>query len=94
VIDAGDIYLADLGLELRRPVVVLSSSAVIRATGRAVVAPAVLQDPGYDVPSPWRIGGFAIDAMATVREHRLLDQTGRVDAGSLRRMLKAARLFF
>jgi hypothetical protein len=43
VIDAGDIYLADLGLEQRYPVVVLSSSSpVSRIAGRLVVAPATI----------------------------------------------------
>lgn len=90
MIDAGDVVLADLGLELRHQVVVLSTKAAIRATGRALVAPLV-DGPDDEVPSPWRVGGFAIDMMTTVSTDRLLTQTGRVESQALRRMQVAAR---
>jgi mRNA-degrading endonuclease toxin of MazEF toxin-antitoxin module len=90
VIDAGDIYLADLGLEQRHPVVILSPASASRIAGRVVVAPAVLGSVD-EVPSPWRIDGFAIDMMTTTLPERLLTQTGRAEARSLRRMLVAAR---
>jgi mRNA-degrading endonuclease toxin of MazEF toxin-antitoxin module len=90
VIDAGDVYLADLGLEQRHPVVVLSASSVSRIAGRVVVAPATNGEID-EVPSPWRIDGFAIDMMTTTLPERLLTKTGRVEFRALRRMLVAAR---
>lgn len=88
--DAGDMYLADLGLEQRHPVVVLSSASATRIAGRLVVAPAVI-GPIDEVPSPWRVDGFAVDMMTTTHPDRLLTHLGRVESRALRRMLVAAR---
>jgi hypothetical protein len=90
LIDAGDIYLADLGFEQRHPVVVLSPASISRIAGRIVVAPAAL-GPADEVPSPWRIDGFAIDLMTTTSPERLLTHSGRIEARGLRQMLVAAR---
>ena len=84
VADAGDVYLADLNDEVRRSVLVLSNSRFHALAGRAFVAPAA--SPRR---FPWRIdhdeSTFAVDLLQSVSTDRLLERTGRVPQGVLRR---------
>jgi hypothetical protein len=63
---------------------------VSRIAGRVVVAPATIGEVD-EVPSLWRIDGFAIDMMTTALPERLLTKPARVEFRALRRMLAAAR---
>lgn len=80
MIEQGDIYLADLGAERRRHVLVLSSSRFARLSGRALVAP---ERDGSSLGrrAPWHIDVddqvFAVELALTVREELLLDRVGR-----------------
>ena len=86
MIDAGDIFLADLSEERRRRVLVMSTDRFHRASGRAIVAPEVLGEPD-DVPFPWRVqvedGVYAVDLARTLPIDRLLDRTDRASAAAM-----------
>lgn len=86
MIDAGDIFLADLNEERRRRVLVMSTDRFHRASGRAIVAPEVLGEPD-DVPFPWRVqvedGVYAVDLARTLPIDRLLDRTDRASAAAM-----------
>ncbi len=87
---AGDILLADARDEQRRRVLVLSDTMFHQATGRAIVAPAIVTVPADE--SPWRPGTeerFAVDFLTTLPLARLLETVGRVDAATLRRAQRA-----
>ena len=88
--DAGDVYLADLGHETSHPVVVLPSGGCDSGSGKGGRSTGAVVGPIEEVQSPWRIAGFAVDTMKRSPE-RLLTQTGRVESEQLRRMLFAAR---
>ena len=86
MIDAGDVFLADLNEELRRRVLVISTDPFHRASGRAIVAPEVLGEPD-EVPYPWRVpvddGVYAIDLVRSMPIDRLLERTDRATAASM-----------
>jgi mRNA-degrading endonuclease toxin of MazEF toxin-antitoxin module len=87
---AGDVMLADAHAEERRRVLVLSDTRFHRATGRAIVAPAIATIDADE--SPWRPGTderFAVDFLTTLPLDRLLESVGRVDAATLRRAQRA-----
>lgn len=77
MIDVGDIYLADVGQELRRPVLVLSNARFHDLSERALIAPAIT-DPVADTGSPWRLRVgrdlFLLDRLQSVPLTRLLDR--------------------
>lgn len=77
--DAGDIHLADLNDERRRKVLVVSNRRFHRASGRALVAPAISGEPD-EVPFPWRIEVdgevYAVDLLRSITTGRLLDRVG------------------
>lgn len=77
--DAGHIHLADLNDERRRKVLVVSNRRFIRASGRALVAPAISTQPD-EVPFPWRIEVdgevYAVDLLRSISIDRLLDRVG------------------
>ena len=77
MIDQGQITIADLNLEVRLPVLVLSNRRFHHMTGRALVAPEELHEP-----FPWRIehgdSSYAVDLARTVA----LDNLGEVIATS------------
>lgn len=87
MIDAGDVHLADVGVETRRRVVVVVSNARFhRVTGRAVVAPVVPTDP-LDLDDPFFVvtGSEAVH-VASVRStpiERLLERTDRLAAATM-----------
>lgn len=94
MIEAGDIHLADVDQEQRRPVLVVSTGKFNRLSGRVVVAPAIPGEPD-EVPFPWRIDAegyvFAIDLLRSVPADRLLERTGRATpavAASVQRVIR------
>lgn len=91
---AGEIWLADSGDEIRRPVFVMSDSRFHRLAGRAVVAPVVERLDGE--LRPWQIevddGRIAgVHQMATVRIDWLLERDATLDAAALALARRAAR---
>ena len=86
MIDAGDIFLADLNEALRRRVLVISTERFHRASGRTLVAPEIFGDPD-EVPFPWRVqiedGVYAVDLARSVPIDRLLDRTDRATAATM-----------
>jgi len=81
MIEAGDIYITDLGGEGPRSVLVLSNAQFHRRADRVVVAP---EWRGADValPFPWVVEAhdgleFAVDHMRSVEAGRLLRAVGR-----------------
>jgi mRNA-degrading endonuclease toxin of MazEF toxin-antitoxin module len=81
MIDAGDIFIADVGHEVPRHVLVLSNEGFHRRSNRVLVAPE-WRSPGVPVPFPWIVEGgddmeFAIDRMGSVEADRLLRRAGR-----------------
>lgn len=92
--DAGDIHLADLNEERRRPVLVLSNRRFHHLSGRAVVAPGIATDPD-EVPFPWRIPVddvvYAVDLVRSIPIERLLDRTDRAPAPAVEAAWRALR---
>jgi mRNA-degrading endonuclease toxin of MazEF toxin-antitoxin module len=93
-IEQGDVHVVDLGDGVRLRVVVLSDERFTRASGRAIVAPA-LEPVDSEVLDPWRVrsGGdvFALDLLRTLSVDRLLDRVDRVPAPAVERMRRAIR---
>lgn len=94
MIDAGDIYRADVGLETRRHVLVVSNRRFHRLAARAIVCPQMETVP--DERFPWWIevdaGTFALDRLASLPVDRLLEPVDRLSApqlAALRRALAA-----
>jgi mRNA-degrading endonuclease toxin of MazEF toxin-antitoxin module len=79
--DTGDLYLADLGGEQPRRVLVLSNRDFNRRADRVLIAPEA-PGPAVAVPFPWIVEGdddirFAIDRVRGVKAERLLRLVGR-----------------
>lgn len=79
--DTGDLYVADLGGEQPRRVLVLSNRDFHRRSDRVLVAPEA-RGPQARVPLPWIVEGdddvrFAVDRVRSVRADRLLHPAGR-----------------
>jgi mRNA-degrading endonuclease toxin of MazEF toxin-antitoxin module len=79
--DSGDLYIADLGAEQPRRVLVLSNRDFHRRSERAIVAPET-RAPDTAAPFPWIVEGddgmsFAIDRVRAVSAERLLRPAGR-----------------
>ncbi len=74
--DIGDLYLADVGAEVRQSVLVVSDHAFHELAGRALVAPAI-RDPAADTGTPWRVtvgrDMFLLDRLHTLPLSRLLE---------------------
>mgnify|MGYP001057882894 CR=1 FL=1 len=90
--DAGDVYVADLGGEVRRHVLVLSNAGFHRRAARALVAPE-WRGAEVDVPFPWIVTAeddlrFAVDHMRSVPLERLLH---RVTTAPFRTVVAARR---
>lgn len=92
--EAGDIYVADVGHEQRLRVVVLTSGDFNRRAGRAFVAPQ-LDGPAEDVPPPWRISDgdcvYAVDFTLSLATTRLLERSGTVPERTLRSIRQVVR---
>ena len=80
MIEAGDIYLADLHEERRQRVLVVSNARFNRSADRVLVAPELWGEPD-EVPFPWRVllddAVFAVDLLRSLPVDRLLDRTDR-----------------
>lgn len=80
MIDSGDIYVADLGGEAPRHVLVLSNAELHRRAARVLVAP---EWRGAEVtrPFPWIVAAddveFAVDHMRSVAADLLVRRVGR-----------------
>ena len=94
MIDAGDIYLADLHEERRRRVLVISNSRFNSISGRVLVAPEILGGPD-DVPFPWRVpvadAVYGVDLVRSLPADRLLDRTDRASSESMVGVRRALR---
>ncbi len=94
MIEAGEIWLADLRGARRRRVLVLSDPRWIRATGRVLVAPEMPIEP-EEVRVPWRLplgnATFAVDHARTVSEARLLERVEQTPRHLLAAARRAAR---
>jgi mRNA-degrading endonuclease toxin of MazEF toxin-antitoxin module len=90
-IDLGDVYLADLGHERRRHVLVVSNQLFNRSAGRVLVAPEIRARP----PEPWFIAAadrtFAVDRTTSVRVDRLLGRAARATAAEVATARRALR---
>ena len=90
--DTGDVYLADLGEESRRHVLVLSSSQFHRRSTRVIVAPEFRGARVEEVP-PWRIPVgelvFAVDHIRTVEADLLVDDRGAAPFQAVARARRA-----
>lgn len=90
MIDQGEIVIADLNLEVRVPVLVLSNRRFHQLTGRALVAPKEQMEP-----FPWRIehnGSFyAVDLARTIAVDNLGDVTAIASAGAQSQATRALR---
>ena len=80
MIEAGDIYLADLNEERRRPLLVVSNARFNRSADRVLVAPEISGEP-VEAPFPWRVSVddavFAVDLLRSIPAGRLLERTDR-----------------
>jgi mRNA-degrading endonuclease toxin of MazEF toxin-antitoxin module len=92
MIDAGDIYLADLHEERRRRVLVVSNDRFHRVSARVLVAPEILGAPDA-VPFPWRVqiddSVYAVDLVRSLPAGRLLDRTDRAPAAAMAAVRRA-----
>lgn len=91
-VSAGEIWLADTGGEVRRPVYVISNDRFHQLAGRAVVAP-VVDDTAS--PWPWELAvanhAIAVHQLRTIHTDRLLEPVERLDLDLLRRVRRAVR---
>lgn len=90
MIDQGEISIADLNLEVRLPVLVLSNRRFHQLTGRALVAPREQTEP-----FPWRIehgdASYAIDLARTIAVDNLGDVIGTVSVSARNQAIRALR---
>ena len=86
MIDAGDIFLADLNEDVRRHVLVISTERFHRLSGRALVAAELFGEPD-EVPFPWRVPiedrVYAVDLMRSLPLDRLVERTDRATAATM-----------
>ncbi len=94
MIEAGDIYLADLNEDRRLRVLVVSNERFHRLAGRVLVAPELALLPG-DVTFPWRVTvddtTFAVDLLRSVPAERLLERVDRAPAGVVKQVEQVLR---
>lgn len=91
MIDAGDVYLCDLGGEVREQALVVSTRRFHRLSGRAIVCP-VQTVVAPEMPPWWiAISGsvFAVDQLMTVPVERLLERVERVGSSDLMQVRRA-----
>lgn len=90
MIEQGEVAIADLNLEVRLPVLVLSNRRFHQLTGRALVAPGEQTEP-----FPWRIdhgdASYAIDLARTVSLDNLGDVIGTVSVSARNQAIRALR---
>jgi hypothetical protein len=91
------LYLADVGEERRRRVLVVSGPRFGATAGRAVVVPEIGFDPNLPL-SPWRVpfeesAALAVDRLTTVPTdvlHHQVDQLSISQAQQVRRLVVRA----
>jgi mRNA-degrading endonuclease toxin of MazEF toxin-antitoxin module len=94
MIDAGDIYVADLNEEHRRRVLVVSVDRFNCLASRALVAPEL---PGLvaDSDFPWRVvvdgAVFAVDRLRSLPLARLLQRADRAPAAAMDQIRQVLR---
>jgi mRNA-degrading endonuclease toxin of MazEF toxin-antitoxin module len=92
MIEAGDIYLADLNEEQRRLVLVVSNARFNRVADRALVAPEIAGGSD-EVPFPWRVpiddAVFAVDLLRSLPVTRLLDRRDRAPHAAMQTVRRA-----
>jgi mRNA-degrading endonuclease toxin of MazEF toxin-antitoxin module len=90
MIEQGEISIADLNLEVRLPVLVLSNRRFHQLTGRVLVAPSEQLEP-----FPWRIAHgdttYAVDLARTVSIDNLGDVIGTVSLSARNQAIRALR---
>ncbi len=90
MIDQGDIPIADLNLEVRLPVLVLSNRRFHQLTGRALVAPREQAEP-----FPWRVDHdgetYAVDLARTVSLDNLGDVVNTASVSAQNQATRALR---
>lgn len=88
----GGIWLADLGAEVRRPVVVVSDERFHRLAGRALVAPVLATGPTHRNP-PWWIphegSAVALERLTSIPAERLLEPRGTAPYSTVRAAQRA-----
>ena len=86
MIDAGDIYVADLHQERRRHVLVISTRRFHQLSGRVLVAPELFSERDV-VDFPWRVqigdAVFAVNLVRSVPATRLLERTDRASVSAM-----------
>lgn len=94
MIEQGDIYLADVGDEIRRRVLVLSDPRFTRESRRVIVAPEFV-GPVQDTLAPWRVevdgAVFGLDRIRSLPSSRLLERTDRAPLTAMVRAQRALR---
>jgi len=90
MIDQGEISIADLNLEVRLPVLVLSNRRFHQLTRRALVAPKEQTEP-----FPWRIDHdgetYAVDLARTVSLDNLGEVVGAASVSAQNQATRALR---
>jgi mRNA-degrading endonuclease toxin of MazEF toxin-antitoxin module len=90
---AGEIWLADRGDEVRRPVYIISDTRFHRLADRVVIAPVLDQMPA--AARPWHVPlgerALAVNLLATVPVDRLLERVERPGFETLRQVRRAVR---
>ena len=94
MIEAGEIYLADLNEKQRRLVLVISTSSFHQRSARALVAPQLLGAPEH-VLLPWRVQvdgvEYGVDLMRSITVDRLLERVDRAPASVHNAVRRAVR---
>lgn len=91
--DAGDIWLADAGLETRRELVVVSDRRFHEFAQRALVAPIT---PSPEIRYPWFVDlgdgrSAAVHHLRSIAVDRLLDHRSRADLPVVIALRRAVR---
>jgi mRNA-degrading endonuclease toxin of MazEF toxin-antitoxin module len=92
VIRCGDIHLADLNDEVRRPVLIVSNDRFNAVSGRVLVAPAVPVEID-EVLFPWRVrvddSVYAVDLVRSLPTTRLLERIDRAPVAAMSSVRRA-----
>lgn len=94
MIEQGDIWLAELGDEIRRAVFIVSDARFHQGSARAFVAP-LLEMREDAVLRPWRLRHgrqvIALDFLRSVELTRLLERIDAVPVATIRRAQRLVR---
>jgi mRNA-degrading endonuclease toxin of MazEF toxin-antitoxin module len=88
----GDVWLADVGAETRRPVYVVSDERFHRLAERAIVAP-VISSASPSREPPWWVAHdgsvVALERLSTVSTERLLERQSTAPHSTVRTVQRA-----